>query len=231
MQRAIRLLNLHALQNGLHILPEASNVLLAQGGLLGQFCIRQRADLLDPGQFIDAINLFFFHMNHPFLSDEEVILMVQGKWFPMGADFSEALAVRQAVFATGTDELDPMAQQVVVYREGKPVGSARLYWLDGAFQLDKLGVLEEERDKGYGDLLIRLLLFKALTHSASIIRLETPAQTQPFFAKYGFVVDSETNGLTRMHILGENVQLSHCGGNCASCANRTEECVPKALRG
>ena len=156
--------------------------------------------------------------------------MVQGKWFPMGSDISEALSVRQAVFAQGEDALDATAQQVVVYREGKPVGSARLYWGDGAFQLDLIGVLPEERDKGYGDLLIRLLLFKALTHNASCIALETPAETRPFFAKYGFIADEEQNGLTRMHILGENVQLSHCGGNCATCNNRSEECVPKALR-
>ena len=111
--------------------------------------------------------------------------MVQGKWFPMGSDISEALSVRQAVFAQGEDALDAAAQQVVVYREGKPVGSARLYWGDGAFQLDLIGVLPEERDKGYGDLLIRLLLFKALTHNASCIALETPAETRPFFVKYG----------------------------------------------
>ncbi|MBO5500923.1 MAG: GNAT family N-acetyltransferase [Clostridia bacterium] len=156
--------------------------------------------------------------------------MVQGKWFPMGSDISEALSVRQAVFAQGTDELDSMAQQVVVYREGKPVGSARLYWAEDSFRLDRLGVLEEERGKGYGDLLIRLLLFKALTHSAALITLDTPADTRGFFAKYGFQEDGEQCGLTRMHILGDNVQLSHCGGNCANCQNRSEECIPKALR-
>lgn len=156
--------------------------------------------------------------------------MVQGKWFPVGNDISEALSVRRAVFGTAADPLDNMAQQVVVYREGKPVGSARLWWADGAFRLDKLGVLAEERGKGYGDLLLRLLLFKALTHSAGRIALETPEETRPFFAKYGFLADGEENGLVAMHILGENVQLSHCGGNCASCHNRSEECVPKALR-
>ena len=156
--------------------------------------------------------------------------MVRGKWFPMGSDISEALSIRQAVFGTGEDALDAASHQVVVYREGKPVGSARLYWADGAFRLDRLGVLPDERGRGYGDLLIRLLLFKALTHSASRIALDTPADTKAFFAKYGFVDDGETDGLTSMHILGENVQLSHCGGNCATCHNRTEECVPKALR-
>ena len=59
---------------------------------------------------------------------------------------------------------------------------------------------------------------------------DTPADTLPFFAKYGFEDDGETNGLHAMHILGENVQLSHCGGNCATCHSRSEECIPKALR-
>ncbi len=156
--------------------------------------------------------------------------MVQGKWFPVGSDISEALSVRESVFGTGADGLDAAAQQVVVYREGKPVGSARLWWADGAFRLGMLGVPQEERGKGYGDLLIRLLLFKALTHSASLIALETPAEVVPFFAKYGFIADGEQNGLVAMHIRGEDVQLSHCGGNCANCATRSEECIPKALR-
>ena len=157
--------------------------------------------------------------------------MVRGKWFPMGSDISEALHIRSEVFGLGEETLDSAAQQVVVYREGRPVGSARLYWADGAFRLDRLGVLPEERNKGFGDLLIRLLLFKALTHNASLIALDTPAETRGFFAKYGFQDDGEQAGLIRMHILGENVQLSHCGGNCANCDHRSEECVPKALRG
>ena len=81
--------------------------------------------------------------------------MVRGKWFPMGSDISEALHIRSEVFGLGEETLDSAAQQVVVYREGSPVGSARLYWADGAFRLDRLGVLPEERNKGFGDLLRR----------------------------------------------------------------------------
>ena len=156
--------------------------------------------------------------------------MVQGKWFPMGSDITPALAVRRAVFGTERDSLDDMAQQVIVTREGKAVGSARLWWADGAFCLGDLGVLEEERGKGYGDLLIRLLLFKALTHSASLIRLTAPKEVTAFFAKYGFTAEGEEEGLCRMMIRGQDVQLSHCGGNCADCGHRSPECVPKALR-
>ena len=38
------------------------------------------------------------------------------------------------------------------------------------------------------------------------------------------------NGMITMSIRGEDVQLSHCGGNCAECGHRSPECVPKALR-
>lgn len=231
---AVGLLNNHVFQNGLHILAEARNVFLAQHLLLCQFRFGKGTDLLEPCQFVDPVDLFFFHVRYiPFCFGSlfgRLMIMVQGKWFPTGSDISQALGVREAVFGFAADPLDAMAQQVVVYREGLPVGSARLWWQDGAFRLGCLGVLPGERGKGYGDLLIRLLLFKALTHNAARIALETPADTLPFFAKYGFEDDGETNGLHAMHILGENVQLSHCGGNCATCHSRSEECIPKALR-
>ena len=156
--------------------------------------------------------------------------MVQGRWFSMGSDLAVPMQVRRQVFGRGEDATDQAAQQVVVYENGVPVGSARLWWQDGAFQLGDVGVLADKRGRGFGDLLVRLLLYKSLTHSASVIRLQTPAETVGFFAQYGFLTDGEANGLTQMHIKGEDVQLSHCGGNCAECGHRSSECVPKALR-
>ena len=157
--------------------------------------------------------------------------MVQGRWFSMGSDVSVPLALRKSVFGKGSDALDSQCHHVVVYEaENAPVGAARLWWADGAFQLGDVGVLEDKRGKGYGDLLVRLLLFKALTHSASLIMLSTPAELEGFFAQYGFEACGEENGLIRMQIRGEDVHLSHCGGNCAECSHQSAECLPKALR-
>lgn len=153
--------------------------------------------------------------------------MVQGKWFPMGGDIAEALALRETVFGRGRDELDAQAQQVVVYDEGRPVGAARLWWADGAFQLGDVGVLPQERRRGYGDLLVRLLLFKALTHNADRIALRAPEALQGFFARYGFQPSPENDQMT---LRGKDVQLSHCGGSCEHCQNPTPACTPKALR-
>ena len=160
--------------------------------------------------------------------------MIQGRWFPVGGDIAEALCVRERVFSRSRDELDDRAQQVVVYdANDAPVGAARLWWADGAFRLGDLGVLSDKRGQGFGDLLVRLLLFKSLTHGASLISLSAPAQVAPFFAKYGFAAQDDApdaSGETFMSIRAQDVQLSHCGGNCAECGHPSEECVPKALR-
>jgi len=157
--------------------------------------------------------------------------MVQGRWFAMGCeDISQPIEIRRSVFGRGRDALDDTSHQVVVYDGAAPVASARLWWQDGAFMLGEVGVLQDQRGRGFGDLLVRLLLYRSLTHGASLIALDTPEATEPFFAKYGFAAQQRADGMVRMTIRGEDVCLSHCGGNCADCANRTEACVPKALR-
>lgn len=156
--------------------------------------------------------------------------MVQGKWFQSGGDIAEPVKIRLAVFGRGRDALDDWAQQVMVYRDSRPVGSARLWWADGAFMMGDVGVLEGERGKGYGDLLVRLLLFKALNHNAVTIALDAPEAVVGFFAKYGFRSQAEAGAVRRMVIRADKVQLSHCGGNCEGCRSRSDQCVPKALR-
>ncbi len=112
--------------------------------------------------------------------------MVEGKWFEQGSDISVPLSVRRAVLGKGRDPLDDAAQQVLVYRGGEPVGTARLWWSDGAFFAGDVCVLPEARGQGYGDLLVRLLLYKAVSHNAAGVRLVCPRAAVPFFARYGF---------------------------------------------
>ena len=147
--------------------------------------------------------------------------MIRGRWFPQGSDLSVPLRLRQDVFARERDALDDSAQQVVVYQSDEPVGTARLWWQDGSFHLGDVGVLAAERGKGVGDLLVRLLLFKALSHYATVVELMAPPEVVGFFAKYGFVpADTDAQdapeGLVLMVIRGDDIQLSHCGG-CKGC--------------
>jgi predicted N-acetyltransferase YhbS len=150
--------------------------------------------------------------------------MVKGKWFPQGHDLSVPLALRQAVFARSRDALDDMAQQVVVYDGSTPVGAARLWWADGAFHLGDVGVLPSARGRGFGDLLTRLALFKAMTHHAARVELVAPEEIAPFFTRYGFLpADTPSQdtlpagGYVPMAIDGQAIALSHCGKDCAAC--------------
>lgn len=116
--------------------------------------------------------------------------MVEGRWYPQGADIGVPLAVRQAVFGAERDALDGEAQQVAVFGEnGSAVGAARLWWAEGDFWAGDIGVLPQARGKGYGDLLVRLLLYKAASHGAACLRIVSPAALAPFFVRYGFTAD------------------------------------------
>ncbi len=142
--------------------------------------------------------------------------MIQGKWFPQQADITLPLALREGVFGRGRDALDEVAQQVVVYDDGLPVGAARLWWADGAFRIGDVGVVSSWRGKGFGDLLVRLLLFKALSHSASRVELVATGSAASFFARYGFKpAGPEAQEGAPMFLLAENIVLSHCQGGCA----------------
>ena len=96
--------------------------------------------------------------------------MIEGKWFAPGTDLSQPLALRRLILNQEADALDPMAWNVVVYREGQPAATGRIWWQDGAFWIGSIAVLPAYRRQQLGDLTLRLLLFKAQSHSARRIR-------------------------------------------------------------
>ena len=147
--------------------------------------------------------------------------MIQGKWFPQGADLTDVLSVRGAVFARGLDDLDAEAQNTVVYLDGVPAAAGRLWWRDGSFWLGEIGVLPAYRGKRLGDLVLRLLLFKAQSHFAREVRLRTAPETEGFFARLGFREALREGGLTEMLLPGDEIDLDTCKAcKKADCPNR-----------
>ena len=148
--------------------------------------------------------------------------MVQGKWFSPGSDLSAVLPVREAVFGRGADGLDALSWNVIVYQDSVPAASGRIWWQDGAFWLGDLCVLEEYRRQHLGDLVLRLLLFKAREHAAREVRLSCPPDLTGFFARLGLREQpSGDSPLVEMLIPGSEIDLYTCK-NCpkASCPGR-----------
>ena len=111
--------------------------------------------------------------------------MVQGKWFAPGTDLSALLPVRSAVFGTEADSLDAACWNVLVYEDSVPAATGRIWWEDGAYWLGGIGVLEDRRRRKLGDLVLRLLLYKAQNHAAREVRLRCSRETAGFFSRLG----------------------------------------------
>ncbi len=145
--------------------------------------------------------------------------MIQGKWLPQGGDLSQVLPIREAVFGRGRDALDDESWNVLVFQDEAPVAVGRLWWRDGAFRLGDVGVLPAFRGKKLGDLVLRLLLFKAQIHFAREVRLLCEDDTAGFFARLGFRPDESVppqGSLHEMLLPGEEINLD----TCASCKKK-----------
>ena len=147
--------------------------------------------------------------------------MVEGKWFAPGAEIGQALAIRQAVLGRGADELDKLSWNVLVRHEGEVAATGRLWWQDGTFWLGDIAVLPEKRGLGLGDLTLRLLLFKAESHAARLMKLACPEDVVPFFERLGFrTEETREDGMVVMLLRGEELCLDSCKGCQKDCPNR-----------
>lgn len=148
--------------------------------------------------------------------------MVQGKWFAPGSDLSALLPVRVEVFGRGQDDLDAVSWNALVYEDSVPAATGRIWWNNGSFWLGDIAVLENRRRRRLGDLVLRLLLFKAQSHAAREVRLRCPADLTGFFDRLGLrAQSSEVPGTVEMVIPGDAIDLDTCR-NCpkAACPNR-----------
>lgn len=148
--------------------------------------------------------------------------MIQGKWFAPGEDLSaEVLPVRAEVFGGSGPAADPEGWNTVVFADGVPAASGRIWWADGAFRLGEIGVIPSHRGRKLGDLVLRLLLFKAQSHFAREVRLICPEDTEGFFDRLGFRPVSRLDGTVEMMIPGDEIELDSCK-NCKkeNCPNR-----------
>ena len=148
--------------------------------------------------------------------------MVQGKWFAPGEDLSEeVLPLQRKIFGISGNNPDQAGWNTLVYLDQLPVASGRIWWHEDAFWLGNIGVLPEYRGRRLGDLVLRLLLFKAQSHAAREVRLRCSQDTEAFFARLGFYPVIRNYGTVEMKLPGDEISLDSCNAcKKTNCPNR-----------
>lgn len=170
--------------------------------------------------------------------------MIRGKFLTSMDDTSACLSLRAQVFgeAEGArDEYDAMAvYALALNEEGLPSGAGRLYiGDDNQFTIDRVGVLSAQRGRGLGDLVMRMLLYRALELNCAGVKLLCPVALTGFFTRYGLKAQGEAfeqgGALCRvMYAAREQIDIegscskgkpcAGCEGDCASCARKENDC-------
>lgn len=144
--------------------------------------------------------------------------MVSTKWFQGIESKHNFIEVRKNVFCEelklseeiNFDLYDQFAFNLVIYENEIPAGTGRLLFKDGKYFIDKICVLKEFRGNSYGNLIIRMLIRKAVTIGADKTYAYTDEKYRKLFEKVGFdKLNDDINGYCLM------VKVGDVGGHCS----------------
>jgi predicted GNAT family N-acyltransferase len=158
--------------------------------------------------------------------------MIRGTYITGDGDFTDALAIRKEVFQMEQnvpaelefDDKDEYAMHIVVYNEeDKPVATGRMLASPEHILIGRIAVIKEERGKGYGDFVVRMMLDKAFECGAAKVAVHAQIQAVGFYEKLGFIacgdeyVEANMRHLP-MEISEEKFRNScQCKGGCQTC--------------
>jgi predicted GNAT family N-acyltransferase len=121
--------------------------------------------------------------------------MIEGKFLKYEDGFSDILELRKKVFIDEfcypieslKDELDSESEHVIVFNEKhEVVASGRLSFIDKEFWISMVAVLKEEREKYYGDFVVRMLVDKVFRSRVEQVWVKADDYSYLFFTKLGF---------------------------------------------
>ena len=124
------------------------------------------------------------------------------RWMTGKDDLSDAYAIRIEVFCdeqgySPDQELDgvdtaPDTLHVVLYEEGNPVATGRIYWkAPGVMGLGRIAVRKAWRGRGIGALIVEEMNRKAARLGAGFSQLDAQKRAAGFYEKQGYRVCGE----------------------------------------
>ncbi len=114
------------------------------------------------------------------------------------------------------DDRDRNAMHVLVFDRQIPVGVGRIYYQEGSYYLDRIGVIAEKRGQKIGDFIVRLLAFRAFQTGVKAVYACAPLEEASFLFSCGFRPSGEEfakDGVQQMllRLLATDCQSACCG--------------------
>ena len=125
--------------------------------------------------------------------------MISCTWSVGDAGMEDAAYIRRRVFieeqgiseSVEMDGTDVDAIHLVAYDEGRPVATGRIRLSGEAAHIGRVAVLKDERGKGFGDFIMRVLVYKCCEMDYGKQVLNAQAASRGFYEKLGFTVSGE----------------------------------------
>lgn len=147
--------------------------------------------------------------------------MIHTKWFDGNGDLTDAHYIRTVVFVDEQgisleeefDGTDACAIHLVAYEDGAPVATGRILKADGQLIIGRIATVKEHRKKGYGDLIVRMLIRKAFSMGEQTQHIHAQKAAQGFYEKLGFVAYGDVYdeaGIEHISMVHEGDVGGHC---------------------
>lgn len=89
------------------------------------------------------------------------------------------------------DEFDETADHFIAYMDKIPIGCARIRRFNNFVKLERIAILKEYRNKGYGTKLTKYLINYSKKISSRKIIMHSQYYVKEFYKKFGFEVIGE----------------------------------------
>lgn len=168
--------------------------------------------------------------------------MIRGRYMTSRDDTSEIMNIRRRVFVEEQgfsmegelDGYDEMSIYALVFDEADvPSGTGRLFIdAEDHFVIGRVCVLDSARGQGLGDLIMRMLLHRALELHAPAVYLVSQRGAIAFYEKYGFepygeMVLDEGVPHRLMRATSEQIDIE---GSCQKKAHDCDQCESDCAR-
>ena len=119
-------------------------------------------------------------------------------------ELEQVLHIRRVVFTEeqkineklDRDGLDSTAKHAIVLLKNKPIGCARIRFIDGGAKLERIAILKAYRGKGLGIALVNYLLSYCKRAKARQVYMDSQHYLKEFYEKFGF----KTKGKSFMEV-------------------------------